>query len=183
MSGARGRRRHVRRTEGLLLHGKLALTVLGPNGEVHDHREGDNVICTTGFTAITAALVWSGIQDQATALGATTPTYLTPLYGAVGSGAGVPAKGDTQLFSELGRQVVGGGGATPATSTIAAQATWLFFFPNPVSTWTVTEAGVFAGATATANSGSMVDHWAFSPSVSVPPADTLVLQVSLTLGP
>lgn len=165
------------------LHGHLKLTVRNECGRVVDEREGDNVICTTGFTAIAAALVWSGLQDQATNLGITTSTYLTPLYGALGSGAGTPVKSDTQLFSELGRTTVSGGGSTPATSTIAGLSSWLFFFSNPPTNWTVTEAGIFAGATSTANSGSMVDHWSFSPSVSVLTTNTTILQVSLEFGP
>jgi hypothetical protein len=66
---------------------------------------------------------------------------------------------------------------------VSAQATWLFYFPQQGSTWTVTEAGVFAGATPVAGSGFMMDHWAFSPSVTVPTTDTLILQLSLAFGP
>ncbi len=165
------------------VHGRLGLTVVGPDGSVRDRREGDNVVCTTGYTALAAALAWSGVQDQASNLGIVSPTYLTPMWGAVGSGAGVPAKSDIQLFAELGRQAVSGAGSTPASVTIAAQVTWLFYFPNPPTTWTVTEAGVFANATAAANSGSMIDHWAFSPTVSVPTTNTLILEVSIAFGP
>lgn len=163
--------------------GRLRLTVLGPDGQPVDEREGDNVVCTTGYTAIAAALAWSGIQDQATNLGITTPTYLTPLWGAVGSGTAAVAKADTALQTELGRVVVSGNGAVPASATVAAQTTWLFYFPNPISTWTVAEAGVFANATSAAGSGSMLDHWSFSPTVSVPATNTLVLEVSFLFGP
>lgn len=156
---------------------------MGPDGEVTDYREGENVVCTTGYTAIAAALVWSGIQDQAANLGVTSPTYLTPLYGAVGSGVATPVKGDTQLASELGRQTVGAGGSTPASASVSSLATWMFFFSNPAVTWTVAEAGVFANATSAANSGVMLDHWAFSPSVSVPTTNTLILQVGFAFGP
>lgn len=165
------------------LRGHLSATVIGPDGRVRDRRAGENVVCTTGYTAIAAALVWAGIQDQAVNLGVQNPTYLTPLYGAVGSGAGTPAKTDTALFDELGRQIVGAGAASPATSLIAASATWSFYFPVPPVAWIVTEAGIFAGATSDAGSGSMVDHWAFSPSIMVSTSDSLILQVSLALGP
>lgn len=175
--------RRARAADGLRLRGRLTLTALHPDGSVADRREGDNVICTTGYSALAAALVWAGIEDQASNLGVLSPTYLTPLYGAVGSGAGTPVKSDTALFSELGRQPVSGGGATPASSTIAGQSTWLFYFPSPASTWGVTEAGLFAGATSTAGSGSMIDHWAFSPTLTVPNTQTLILEVSLQLGP
>ena len=169
--------------EGLLIRGRLSLSVIRPDGTVRDYREGSNVVCTTGYTALAAALVWAGIEDQAANLGVTTATYLTPLWGAVGDGAGTPAKSDTALFSELGRQTVGAGASSPATPSIAAQATWLFYFPQPSVAWTVTEAGAFANGTSTAGSGSMLDHWAFSPSVSVPTTDTLILEVSLLAGP
>lgn len=165
------------------VHGVFTLTVKGPDGNVRDERVGENIVCTQGFSQIAAALMWAGMQDQAANLGITTPTYLTPLYGAVGSGTGTVAKSDTALFSELGRQPVGGAGASPASSSIAAQVTWLFYFPQQASTWTVTEAGVFAGATSVAGSGFMMDHWAFSPSVTVPTTDTLILQLSFGFGP
>jgi hypothetical protein len=165
------------------IHGRFTLTVKGPNGRVRDERVGENVVCTAGFTQLAAALMWSGIQDQAANLGVTTPTYLTPLYGAVGSGTGTVAKSDTALFSELARVTVGGGASAPASSAVAAQTTWLFYYPSPPSTWTVTEAGVFAGATSVAGSGFMLDHWAFSPLVTVPTTDSLILQLSLQFGP
>lgn len=172
-----------RLVEPVPIRGHLALTVLGPDGEVRDRRDGDNIMCTGGFTQLAAALVWSGIQDQAANLGVTSPTFLTPLYGAVGSGAGTPAKSDAALFSELGRQPVGAGASSPATGSVSAEATWLFYFTSPASTWTVTEAGLFAAATSASGSGTMVDHWEFSPSVSVPATNTLILQISLALGP
>lgn len=169
--------------DGIEIHGLFTLTVKDRHGDIRDMRTGENVVCTNGFTQMAQALMWSGVQDQAANLGITTPTFLTPLYGAVGSGAGTVAKSDTALFSELGRQPVGGAAASPASSSIAAQVTWLFYFNNPATTWTVTEAGVFAGATSTAGSGFMMDHWAFSPTVTVPTTDSLILQLSLQFGP
>jgi hypothetical protein len=167
---------------GLRLHGSLALEVRRPDGTLRERREGDNIMCTNGLSALAAALVWSGIQDQAANLGVTSPTYLTPLYGAVGSGSGTVAASDVALFTELGRQSVGAGAFTPANPIIPAGVTWLFYFGNPPVNWTVTEAGVFAAAGPDADSGTMVDHWAFSPPVSVPTADTLILQMSLSIA-
>lgn len=176
------KRQRAEAAEHLKLHGHLTLTVVDGDGAVVQEREGDNVICVTGYTAIAAALVWSGLEDQALNLGITSPTYLAPLYGAVGNGSGTPLLSDTQLFSELSRTTVGAGASTPATSSVSALATWMFFFPNPASTWTVTEAGLFTNATTAANSGAMLDHWAFSPVVSVPPTNAVILQVSLLIG-
>jgi hypothetical protein len=170
-------------SEGAQIHGRLSLTVVKPDGTVRDYREGDNVITVNGYTVMAAALVWAGLQDQATELGLTTATYMTPLWGAVGSGSGTPTLTDTALFSELGRETVGAGASSPATTTIPSEATWLFYFPPPATTWTVTEAGIFANASSASGSGTMVDHWAFSPTVTVPTTDTLILQVGLQLGP
>lgn len=168
--------------QGLPKPAALARTLGSPDA-VGEHREGGNVMCTTGYGALAAALVWAGLQDQAANLGLTSPTFLTPLYGAVGSGTGTPSKADAALFTELGRQTVGAGASNPASSSIAAYATWLFYFPSPSVAWTVAEAGLFAGASVTANSGTMIDHWSFSPTLSVPTNDSLLLEISLLLGP
>jgi hypothetical protein len=184
---------------GLSIHGHLSVTVVDaewfeankdntdammspPDSVVFDRREGDNVMCAVGLTALAAAIVWSGIQDQAANIGVTSATYLTPLYGAVGSGSGTPSISDTQLFTELGRQTVNAGASTPATTTISAQSTWLFYFASPATTWTVTEAGVFANASAVVNSGTLIDHWAFSPSITVPTTNMLILQASFSVS-
>lgn len=168
------------------LHGHLSLSVLDEDGAVVDRRDGSNVMCTQGLSAIAAALVWAGIQDQAVNLGVTQATYLTPLWGAVGSGSGTVSAADTALFSEISRQTVGAGASSPATASINAQSTWLFYFPNPGSTWTVTEAGVFASGSSSAASvitaGVMLDHWAFSPALTVTTANTLLLQASFSIA-
>lgn len=156
-----------------------------PDSAITDRREGSNIMCTAGLTMLAAALVWSGIQDQAANLGVGS-TYLTPLWGAVGSGSGTVAASDTALFSELGRQTVGAGASVPATSSLPAQLTWLFYFPQPATAWTVTEAGVFANGSSSdgslASSGVLLDHWAFSPTLTVPTTDTLILQSSFAIS-
>ncbi len=167
----------------LNLRGDITLTVLGEDGREKHRQGGHNVLCTTGYTALAAALVWAGLQDQAASIGVTNPTYLTPLWGTVGGGAGIAAKSDIQLFNELGRQTVSAGASAPASPSIGAQATWLFYFPVPATPWTITEAGVFAGGTSVPNSGSLIDHYVFSPSIPLGTTDSAILQVSLTLGP
>lgn len=159
--------------------GRLAI----PEEQVHDRREGDNVMCTNGVTMLAAALVWSGIQDQAANLGVTTPTYLTPLYGAIGNATApvTVAAADTVLTAEYARTTVGAGASVPSTPSIPAQLTWLFYLPQPSSTLTVTEAGVFLNASATAGSGTLLDHWAFSPTITVPTTDTCLLQASFSI--
>lgn len=168
---------------GVDIHGRLSVTTLGPSGEVTGYREGDNITCTAGLTAIAASLVWSGLQDQAANLGVTSPTYLTPLWGAIGTGTGTVAASDTALFTEYARVTVGAGASTPATSTINAQTIWQFYFPSPTTTQTITEAGVFANASSSAGSGTLVDHWLFGTPISLPATDTLLLQVAFNIAP
>lgn len=170
-------------TESIPLHGRLSLVVVDAAGTEVDRRTGSNIVCTAGYTAIAAALVWSGLQDQAANIGVTDPTFLTPLWGAVGSGSGTVAKSDVQLFTELSRQQVQAGASSPASGSIAATCTWLFFYPQPAATWTVTEAGVFANADSVVNNGTLLDHQLFSPAVTVSPANSLILQASFSLGP
>jgi hypothetical protein len=160
----------------------LAAVLAPPEPVVRDRADGDNIICTNGLFPVAQALAWAGIQDQAASLGVTSPSYLTPLYGAVGDGTGTPAASDTSLFAELARQVVGAGAAAPATPSIDALTTWLFFFPSPATAWSVTEAGVFVNATAAAGSGTLFDHYAFSPALAVSTSDSVILQMSLSVA-
>lgn len=154
-----------------------------PDEQVHDRREGDNVMCTAGVTALAGALMWAGIQDQAANLGVTTPTYLTPLWGAYGTGTApvTVSASDTALAVEGSRTTVGAGASVPATSSLPAQLTWLFYFPQPSSTITITEAGVFVNATGATGAGILLDHWAFSPTLPVPTTDTVLLQASFSI--
>lgn len=166
----------------LRLHADITVSVIAPDGTVRASCSGPNVTCTNGLTAFAQALVWSGIEDQAANLGVTSATYLTPLYGAVGSGTGTAAASDTALFSELGRQTVGAGAASPATPGINATATWLFYFAPPSSAWTVTEAGVFASATSAAGSGTLLDHYMLATPVTVTSPNTVLLEVALSVA-
>lgn len=169
-------------SDGISIKGRLSVTTFDLDGNVVDRRDGDNVVCTNGLTVIAAALVWAGIEDVAGDLGVTTPTYLTPLWGAIGTGTGTVAASDIALFTEYGRVQVGAGASVPATPSIDAQTTWQFYFPQPSINTTITEAGVFALATSTASSGTMMDHWAFSPTISFTTANTLLLQVSFSIA-
>lgn len=188
-----------RHLSDLGLNGRLTLTVVDsewfrehrhdtglmlapPDNEIVDRIHGENTMCVAGLSVLVGAVMWAGIQDQAANLGVTTPTYLTPLWGAIGSGTGTTANTDVQLFTEITRESVGAGASTPATPTINGQTTWLFYFPQPTTTLTVTEAGVFCNASSSANSGSMLDHFVFGTPLTVPPSNTLILQTSFAIA-
>lgn len=162
--------------------GDTAALLDPPASVVRAQDHGDNVMTTAGLSAIAAAMVYSGIQDQAASLGVTSPTFLTPLYGACGSGAGVADISDVALFDELGRVSVGAGAFTPGAGGISPVCAWLFFFAPPVSSWTITEAGVFAAATSAADSGTLVDHYVLSTPVTVESPDSVLLQVALSVA-
>ncbi len=172
-------------TATLTIKGRLSLKVVRPDGSIRDSREGDNIMCTAGKTVLASALAWSGIQDQADTLGVTSPTYLSPLWGAVGDGVGSVSASDTLLFNELSRVTVGAGAYSPASPSTPALLTWLFYFSQPSVTWTVAEAGVFANGTSddsqVSTAGTLIDHWAFSPTITVPTTDTLILQASFSI--
>lgn len=153
-----------------------------PDSVVRDSRGGPNVTCTAGLTAFAAALNWSGVQDQAVALGYTTPVYLTPLYGALGNGTGTASASDTALFSEIARTTIGAGAPSPATSSISALCVWIFFFPPPATTWTVTEAGAFGLATSAAGSGTLLDHYVLPSPVVIQSPDAPILQIALSVA-
>lgn len=165
--------------------GRLSVYVVDPDGNVVDERHGKNTMCTAGMTAIANALVYSGIQDQAANLGVTTSYYLTPLWGAIGSSTTAATAADVLLGAELARVTVGAGSSAPATPTIASQATWTFYFPTPATSYTVGEAGVFAnGTSSNANvqtAGILLDHWVFTPTVTVTNPNTLILQATFNL--
>lgn len=168
------------------INGHLKVTVVDPEGNVVDSREGDNVMCTAGLTAIANSLVWAGIQDQAANLGLTSATYLTPLYGAIGSSTTPATAADTLLNAELARVTVGAGSSVPATPTISAQTIWTFYFPTPATSYTVGEAGVFANGSGLAinpsTAGTLLDHWVFSPTISVTNPNTLILQATFNIA-
>lgn len=159
-----------------------ALVMDPPRGAVRQRESGDNVTCTNGLTAIAAAMVWAGIEDQAANLGISAATYLTPLYGAVGDGSGTPAASDTALFAEVSRTTIGAAASSPATPTVSALCTYLFYYPPPAVSWNITEAGVFSSASSAAGSGTLVDHYAFSVPVTVTSPDSLILQIALSVS-
>jgi hypothetical protein len=141
--------------------GRLVFRVYRPDGTVRDERRASNLMCVAGTTALASAINWSMAQDQNAAMGSPlSPANLYPIYGAVGSSTTAATVYDTQLGAELGRSVVS------EATTSAGTVLLFFFFGTTASTWTVTEAGVFvsgtATATATANTGLLLDHTVFT---------------------
>ena len=159
--------------EQLSIKGKL--TLIRRRGDtVTNIVEADNVICSAGLSILATAIAWTGIQDQATNLGLPVAgNYMTPLYGAIGNGAGAPSASDTQLFTEVSRQITSGG------SGLSTAVIFQFFFPALQTATVVTEAGVFCIGTSVVNTGFMLDHALVSDTI--PAQETCTLQITLTI--
>ena len=162
-------------SESAGIRGTIILELFDEDGHMVDRRECHNLITTAGLTAFASALNWSGITDQAPNLGLNSPYLLSPLYGAVGTGTAAAAASDTVLGTELARNIVSGAAAANA------QLTWSFFFGSSQAVGTIAEAGVFAGASAVASSGILLDHVLITPTVTKSGSQTMTMQVIFTL--
>jgi len=168
------------------VQGEFTLTVHGPDGRIQDRRQQKNLMCSAGLAVLTSAVNWSGVVDQnlpaglglpeATAVGGipTGGIYLFPLYGAVGSSSTPATAGDTQLGAELGRETI-------ANSFAASnQIVWTCFLPTTPVDWLISEAGMFANSSATADSGALLDRTVFGSSITKPASSTGTLQISFS---
>jgi hypothetical protein len=104
----------------------------------------------------------------------TTTTNLSPNYCAVGTGTNAPAIGDTTLQTETSRTVV----ASKTSSGAVAYVTG-FWGATDVS-GTLREVGLFIGATATANSGVLLDRTAINVTKST--SETLTIDFIITIS-
>ena len=167
----------LRLRESLSLDGQLTFTVFDEEQNIVDQWTGHNVICNAGLAIFCGAVAWSGIQDQAAALGlSTSGSYLTPLYGAIGTGTTTPTANDTQLTTEVARSTVAG------ASGSVNQVLFTFFFSTVSFAGAVAEAGVFCNATPTINTGYLLDHVLISPTVAKTSSQTATLQFQLTFS-
>lgn len=139
-----------------------------------------NTPCLAGLNDLAAAVGWAGAQDQAATIGA-QPAFLTPLYGAVGTGSGTPAVTDTELFSELARTNVTAVVSSPLSD--GAAVIWQFqFSANPLS-YSITEVGLFTLASNEPNSGDLLDHALVSPAFAWTAGETMTLAAQLGFTP
>lgn len=143
--------------------------------ELVDSRECRNLVTTAGLTALASALNWSAISDQAANLGLNTPYSLAPAYGAVGTGTTPVTALDTALTTEIQR------GTVSQASAANGQSALSFFFGSTQAVGTISEAGLFAGASITPGSGILVDHVLISPPLNKTNIQTMTMQVSFTL--
>ena len=160
----------------------ITALVVDPDGNVVDRREGHNLMTAVGLTAIAQALMWSGVEDVADSIGVTGPLYLAPVWGAVGTGSTTPVSTLTALVAETTRAAVTSAGYSGAVGAGSASTTFLFFIPGPITSWALTEAGLFASAASTPGSGTLLDYFQFSPTLNVVAPNSLVLQATFAVA-
>ncbi len=145
---------------GIKAHHKLVFQNLY-TGAIRE-AEYDNIIVTAGKNMIAKRLAQTGNDCNIT-------------YIAVGTGAGVPAIGDTTLFTELARNLV---------TTISASGTVVSitgFFGAAEANGTLTEMAYFGeAATGAADSGTMLNHATISEVKTS--SETMTIQSTITVN-
>lgn len=131
-------------------------------GRLKSRRRYRNKVCNAGLGVL---MGWLNLEN---------PT-LVPIYGAVGTGSGTPAATDTALFTELARVQLSYNYRSTATTTLD------FFFTSSQANGTLTEAGVFLGASGTAGSGSLLSHALITQVKNS--TETLTVELAVTLTP
>ena len=135
-----------------------------------------NIPCLAGLNDLAASVGWSGTQDQASLIGS-QPQFLTPLYGALGTGTGTPANTDTQLYAELTRAQVSAVVSTPLSD--GAATIFQFQFPANGVSYQISEVGLFTLASVGVNSGDLLDHAVISPAFTWTAGETMTLSAQL----
>lgn len=169
----------------LLLAGRFHLQLVDDDGRVCTSSNYTNTVTYSGLSAVASALAYAGVANIASTIGYTTVVDLTPLYGAVGTGdvtATAPTPSDTGLLVELERAVVTMAVSTPAASDVSAQSQWSFYFTANSTTYSLTEAGIFANATSSSGAGTLMNHAAFDSAFTWTSGYNLQMQVSISQG-
>jgi hypothetical protein len=137
--------------------GRLNIQILGPDGNIKDSQNVDNLVVTTGLNFIA-----SRMRDAS----ATVMSHM-----AVGSGTSAAIAGNTTLGTELSRVALSS--TTNTNNSVAYTAT----FGTGVGTGAITEAGLFSASTG----GTMLCRTVFS-VVNKEAGDTMVVTWTVTIG-
>jgi hypothetical protein len=147
------------------------------NPEPKKIRVADNLVVNVGLNIIASALNWQFVQNYNAGWGSpyAGQVNLGDVYGALGTSSTAPAAGDIKLTTEIGRAILSNGGVAGPVLTLD------FFFGVAAAVGTITEVGAFAQATATVNSGTMIDHSLLGASVVKTNTETAILEINMTL--
>jgi hypothetical protein len=145
--------------DSIKMKGKLSIVLTGPDGEVKDQQEIDNLVVTVGKNFIA-----SRMKDA-------TATAMSHME--VGTGTTAAAVGDTALQTAVASSRVALTSTTVTTNSVAYVAT----FPAGTGTGALTEAGIFNAS----SSGTMLCRTVFS-VINKGAADTLGITWTVTVN-
>ena len=148
--------------DSIKMKGKLSVVLTGPDGEVKDQREVDNLVVTVGKNFIASSMVKTTTNS---------PAAMTHME--VGTGTTAAAVGDTTLQTAVASSRVTLTSATASTNSVAYVAT----FPAGTGTGALTEAGIFNASSA----GTMLCRTVFS-VINKGAADTLGITWTVTVN-
>jgi hypothetical protein len=143
-----------------VIRGHLRLELRGPNGQLKDARDVENLIVTTGRDAIIERLDSS-------------PTTAAPTHMAVGTGATAPVAGNTALGAELDRNALSSN--TSAGGVLTLVGNWA---AADATNSAIAEAGVFNAA----STGTLYSRATFT-AINKGASDTLQITWTYTLTP
>jgi hypothetical protein len=146
---------------GMTLKGRWSITLQGPDGQIKDYREGDNVVCTNGKEFLASFL----------ASAAAAASTFTMKYVAIGTDATGEAAGNTALGAEVARHT----GTVSYVSNQVYRVTATF--ATGVGTGTIVEYGLLSANA----SGTLLSRDTES-AISKGANDTLTAVVNLTIS-
>ena len=144
--------------------GHMHLELRGPDGELKEVRDVDNLIVTVGS---------DGIMDQLLA----APTIIKPTHMAVGTGAVGPVAGNTALGTEIDRNALTS--KNRAASVITMIGDWA---AGDATNAAITEAGIFSQAAGVDATHPMFSRATFT-AIDKQAADTLQITWTCTGTP
>ena len=144
------------------MKGRLNIVLTGPDGEVKDQREVDNLVVTVGKNFIASSMAKTTTNS---------PAAMTHME--VGTGTTAAAVGDTTLETAVASSRVTLTSTTVTTNSVAYVAS----FPAGTGTGALTEAGIFNASSA----GTLLCRTVFS-VINKGAADTLGITWTVTVN-
>jgi hypothetical protein len=148
--------------DSINMKGRLNIVLTGPDGEVKDQREVDNLVVTVGKNFIASSMAKTTTNS---------PAAMTHME--VGTGTTAAAVGDTTLETAVASSRVTLTSTTVTTNSVAYVAS----FPAGTGTGALTEAGIFNASSA----GTLLCRTVFS-VINKGAADTLGITWTVTVN-
>ena len=144
--------------DGLPVRGRVTLELYGPDGELKERQETDNLVVDAGEAHIADRL-------------SSSPTGAAMGWMAIGTGAVAPAAANTALGAEIDRNTCT---ATDAANVVTYVGNWA---AGDGTNSAITEAGIFNAASV----GTMLARATFT-AINKGASDTLAITWTVTIG-